>query len=78
MIPVFTRIVATGQSLLSRCDSITVQTPNLVGFALRFFISATRRIISSNVSTQNPVLAETGIIGVSPPQSSGISHFSES
>jgi hypothetical protein len=41
-------------------------------------ISADKRIISSKSSIPNHVCAETGTIGVSPPQSSGVSHLSAS
>jgi hypothetical protein len=75
-VQVFTKTVATGQKLLSKCDSKTVATPFLFGFAFNSFISATNRIISNNSSTQNPVCAETGIIGTFHHHSSDISHCS--
>jgi hypothetical protein len=84
IVQVFIKTVATGQRLESRCDSIIVQTAFLSGFAFNSFISATSKIISSNSSTQNPVNAETGTIGTSPPQSSATSpasancHFTKS
>jgi hypothetical protein len=72
-----TKTVATGPNLLSRCDSIIVAIQDLSGFAFNSFISATKRIISNKSSIQNPVCAETGTIGVSPPQSSGVKPFSD-
>ncbi|MDR1944956.1 MAG: hypothetical protein LBQ59_02455 [Candidatus Peribacteria bacterium] len=78
IVQVFIKTVATGQRLLSKCDSITVQIPFLSGFAFNSFISATSKIISSNSSIQNQVKAETGIIGTSPPQSSATNHCSAS
>jgi hypothetical protein len=78
IVQVFIKTVATGQRLLSRCDSITVQTPFLSGFAFNSLISATSKIISSNSSIQNQVKAETGTIGTSHPQSSATNHCSAS
>jgi hypothetical protein len=52
---VLIKTVATGQRLLSRCDSITVATQALSGFALSSFISATSKIISKSSSIPNQV-----------------------
>jgi len=76
IVQVLTKTVATGQSFVSKCDSRTVATQALSGFALSSFISATRSKISSKSSIPNHDFAETGIIGVSPHQSSGVKPFS--
>jgi hypothetical protein len=69
--------VAIGHNFKSKCDSITVATAFLFGFAFNSCISATSKITHSKSSIQNQVFAETGIIGTSHPQSSGISQFSD-
>ena len=48
------------------------------GFAFNSHTSAVRRIISRRVSIPSPVCADTGTKIVLPPQSSGISSYSES
>jgi superfamily II DNA/RNA helicase len=56
--------------------SIIVATQFLSLFAFNSNISAVNKIISNNSSIPNPVLAETGIIGVSHHQSSAVNQFS--
>jgi len=72
------RTVETGHNLVSRCDSKTVHTAGLFGFAFNSSISDTSKIISSNSSIQAQVFEETQTIGTSPHQSSGINHKLES
>jgi hypothetical protein len=69
--------VATGHNLLSKCDSITVAIQALSGLAFSSCISATNKIISNKSSIQNHECAETGTIGVSPHQSSGVKPCSD-
>jgi hypothetical protein len=78
IVQVFTIAVTTGHRLESRCDSIIVATHALFGLAFNSFISETRIIISNSSSIQNHVIAETGTIGVSPHQSSGVNQCSAS
>jgi hypothetical protein len=49
----------------------------LFGFAFNSCICDTRIIISKISSIQNHVLADTGTIGVSHPQSSAVNQFSD-
>jgi hypothetical protein len=69
-VQVLTKTDETGQSLISRCDSKTVQTANLSGFAFNSSISDAININSKSSSTHSQDLAETHTIGTSHPQSS--------
>ena len=77
-VPFWTSTVAIGPLPLSSLASITVPFAALSGLALSSFISATRVTISRRSSRPSFVFAETGIHGVSPPHSSGISSYSVS
>ncbi len=63
---------------LSRWASITVPLADLSGLACRSSTSETNKIISSNLSIFCFLIALTGTITVSPPQSSAIKSFSDS
>jgi len=67
---VFINTVATEPNFVSKCDSITVQTQFLSGFAFNSAISATSKIFSNKSSIQSHILADTGTIITSPHQSS--------
>ena len=69
-VPPCTSTVATGPLPLSSSASTTVPNALLSGFAFNSSISATKSIISSNVSIPVFCLAETGTAITSPPQSS--------
>ena len=77
-VPFCTNKVATGPFALSRWASITVPFANLSGLACRSSTSETNKIISSNLSMFCFLIALTGTITVSPPQSSAIKSFSDS
>jgi hypothetical protein len=67
---VFIKTVATAHNFVSKCDSITVPTQFLSGFAFSSAISATSKIFSNKSSIQSHIFADTGTIITSPPQSS--------
>ena len=75
--PFWTNKVATGPLALSKWASITVPFANLSGFAWRSSTSETSKIISSNLSIFCFLIALTGTITISPPQSSAIKFFSD-
>ena len=70
--------MATAPRPLSSCASITRPLAFLSGLALSSRTSAVRRIISRRLSIPSLVCADTGQNIVLPPQSSGISSYSES
>ena len=76
-VPFCTRMVATGPFPLSSSASITRPLALLFGFAFNSPTSAVRRIISRRLSMPSPVCADTGAKMVLPPQSSGISSYSD-
>ena len=63
---------------MSSWASIIVPIAILFGFAFNSSTSATIRTISNSSSIPSPVLADTGIVITSPPQSSGNSPLSAS
>ena len=63
---------------MSSSASITRPLAFLLGFALSSFTSAVSIIISRRFEIPSPVFADTGTKIVEPPQSSGISSYSES
>ena len=69
-VPFCISTVASGPRALSSFASMITPRPRRFGFARSSIVSACSRIISSSSSTPSPVLAETGHIIVSPPQSS--------
>ena len=77
-VPFWTRTVATAPRPLSSCASMTRPLALRFGFAFSSITSAVRRIISRRLSIPSLVCAETGQKIVLPPQSSGISSYSES
>jgi len=77
-VPFCTSTVATAPRPLSSCASITRPLAKRFGFAFNSITSAVSRIISSKLSIPSWVWAETGTKMVEPPQSSGISSYSES
>ena len=77
-VPFCTSTVATAPLPLSSFASITTPLALRFGFAFNSHTSAVRRIISSSWSIPSPVRADTGTKIVLPPQSSGISSYSES
>mmetsp|Transcript_12349 Transcript_12349/g.22238 ORF Transcript_12349/g.22238 Transcript_12349/m.22238 type:complete len:224 (+) Transcript_12349:100-771(+) len=70
-VPFCTSSVAMGPRERSKCASITVPAASRSGCARMSVTSATRDTVSSSASTPSPVLALMGIIGTSPPHSSG-------
>mmetsp|Transcript_37212 Transcript_37212/g.81028 ORF Transcript_37212/g.81028 Transcript_37212/m.81028 type:complete len:373 (+) Transcript_37212:768-1886(+) len=70
-VPACTSIVAVGPRALSRNASMTVPAAGRHGFALSSHTSATNERFSNSSGTPWPVCALTGIMGVSPPHSSG-------
>ena len=77
-VPFCTRTVATGPLPLSNCASITRPLAFRLGLAFNSFTSAVKRIISRSSGMPSFVWADTGTNTVLPPQSSGISSYSES
>ena len=77
-VPFCTSTVATGPLPLSSSASITRPLPLRFGFAFNSRTSAVRSTISRRSVTPSLVCAETGTKIVLPPQSSGISSYSDS
>ena len=75
-VPFWTIIFATGPLPFSNEDSITVAFAFAVGSAFRSRSSDCIKIFSSKSSTPSPVLADTPINSISPPQSIGVRFFS--
>mmetsp|Transcript_12109 Transcript_12109/g.52048 ORF Transcript_12109/g.52048 Transcript_12109/m.52048 type:complete len:338 (-) Transcript_12109:624-1637(-) len=69
-VPVCTKSVAMAPLCLSRYASTTVPRALRSGFATSSSTSATSATVSRSLSTPVPCLAETWIIGTSPPHSS--------
>mmetsp|Transcript_29449 Transcript_29449/g.74033 ORF Transcript_29449/g.74033 Transcript_29449/m.74033 type:complete len:346 (-) Transcript_29449:524-1561(-) len=71
-VPFCTSSVAMGPRLRSRCASMTVPAARRSGCAKMSVTSDTSEMVSSRSSMPAPVLALMGIIGTSPPHSSGM------
>ena len=71
-VPFLTNRVATAPSPFFTPDSRTIPAAGPSWFVLNSSTSETNMMLSSKSGIPSPVLAETGIIWTSPPQSSGV------
>jgi hypothetical protein len=74
---VFIKTDETGHNFISKCDSKTVQTAFLEGFAFNSSISEASKINSKSSSTHSQLFAETQTIETSPHQSSEITQCAD-